>query len=166
MGARIHLKDLPESMQKQLRGDKKVRKNPVAKMRAPLRGTPHKMVGIRLPMPPSVNLIYRPGEAKGSRFLTKEAKAFREAVGEACMEQGIGHVIGEHISIVIWMYGGGSDVDNALKATLDALQAARVFDDDKFIDRLSINKAALTSGGPYLSVQLEGDMPCTKKRPT
>ena len=39
------------------------------------------------------------------------------------------------------------DLDNRLKACLDAMQDAGVFDDDEQIDHLTIQRAAIKSGG-------------------
>ena len=44
------------------------------------------------------------------------------------------------------------DLDNLYKALLDALQAARIYDDDSQIDDLQITRGATTPGG---AIQLQ-----------
>jgi Holliday junction resolvase RusA-like endonuclease len=53
------------------------------------------------------------------------------------------------------------DLDNRLKACLDAMQDAGVYDDDEQIDYLTIQRAAIKSGGG-VKVTIEViDMPLT-----
>lgn len=99
---------------------------------------------ISLPFPPSVNHMYEPGY-RGKRVLTRRAKLFRETVVALVIDRANRlkaplPIVGA-VAVEIVAHPPDEkrrDVDNLLKATLDALQAARVFCDDRQVEHLTI----------------------------
>ena len=74
--------------------------------------------------------------------ISDEGKAYQDAVAKAC--RGRDGVMGR---MAVWIKACPSDkrkrdLDNLLKATLDALNAAGMFEDDSFIDDLHIVRSA------------------------
>jgi len=92
---------------------------------------------VGLPWPPSVNLYWRHG--RGRTYIDKPGKTFRENVaaaigGERLLMQG-------RLVVDIEAHPPDNrrrDLDNVLKALLDALEHAGVYEDDSQIDKLSI----------------------------
>lgn len=95
-----------------------------------------------IPWPPSMNNGYWCRARNGGVYLSATGKAFRENVMACVLESCCGHVEGRlHVEIYLHSPDYGStnwDIDNRAKATLDALQHAGVFADDKQIDSLKI----------------------------
>jgi crossover junction endodeoxyribonuclease RusA len=109
---------------------------------------------IQLPFPPSVNHMYRAGFG-GKRLLTRQAKSFRNSVClivlDKCnrVESPLPIVGSIWVSIIANFPNNDRkrDIDNLLKATLDALQAAKVFCDDSQVGRLTIERAVNVNDG-------------------
>lgn len=100
---------------------------------------------IVLPWPPSVNHMYRPG-GRGRRVLTKQAMLFRETVSALVLDRSnrtkaelpiVGAIAIEAIACPP-DDSRRRDLDNTLKATLDALQHARAFCDDAQVGQITI----------------------------
>lgn len=95
------------------------------------------MVSYTLPFPPSVNTYYRRGAR--STYMSKQGIAFKKAVAEiVCADP---QKIEGRLSVFISLSSPSRrkfDIDNRIKACLDALQDAGVFDDDEQIDRLGV----------------------------
>lgn len=114
------------------------------------------MIRLELPWPPSVNLIWR--SVKGRVLLSREGREYRRLVGNIVM-------IGRHpsmgrsaVKMTVDAYMPDNrrrDIDNLNKAACDALQAARVFEDDSQIVELHIRKAGIDRNRPRLDVTLE-----------
>ena len=83
-----------------------------------------------LPYPPTVNHIYR--RARGHLSLTPEALAFRHAVRMIAQVQGVEPMSGP-VAVFLDVYRPRrrGDLDNLLKAVLDALQGAAYHDDQQ-----------------------------------
>jgi len=83
-----------------------------------------------LPYPPTVNHIYR--RARGHLSLTPEALAFRHAVRMIAMVQAVTPILGP-VAVFLDAYRPRrrGDLDNILKATLDALNGIAYRDDDQ-----------------------------------
>jgi crossover junction endodeoxyribonuclease RusA len=109
-----------------------------------------------VPYPPSVNTYWRTWQ--GRTVISKKGRDYRDTIVKQ----------GKHDE---WMALGGSvrlavtisahmpdrrrrDLDNTLKALLDSLQHASVFDDDEQIDRILIERAGVEPPG-YLEVEIE-----------
>jgi crossover junction endodeoxyribonuclease RusA len=91
------------------------------------------LIRLELPMPPSANVYWR--YDKGRVHLSKEAKVFREAVRLAWVLSGQKSLSGRlGVHGYLWFLTVRGDVDNRAKATLDALQHAGVYADDKQVN--------------------------------
>ena len=112
---------------------------------------------IILPYPPSVN-HYWVHTGRGVR-VSDAGKSFRLAVSmtvNAMRRDGLAppHAIGGRLAVEVFVYPPDNrqrDLDNVLKATLDALGssdgACRVYGDDAQIDRLVVTRCAVASPG-------------------
>jgi Holliday junction resolvase RusA-like endonuclease len=108
------------------------------------------MVGIELSYPPSVNHYWR---RFGPRTLISRAgRAYRTRVCLLLAARRVRPLVGPlavHID-VIPPDRRRRDVDNLLKATLDALEYGGVYHDDSQIVSLSISKRGVVPGGRAL----------------
>jgi crossover junction endodeoxyribonuclease RusA len=91
-----------------------------------------------LPYPPTVNHIYR--RARGHLSLTPEALAFRHAVRLIAQAQGVQPISGP-VAVFLDVYRPRrrGDLDNLLKAVLDACNGIAYEDDDQVI-RIEANR--------------------------
>lgn len=99
------------------------------------------MLKIDLPWPPSINHYWR--HTKNGHYISNEGKQYRDLVFYQCLKhQGIFNK-DNRLSVHIQAYPPDKrkrDLDNVLKALLDALQHAGIYTDDSQIDRLSISR--------------------------
>lgn len=106
------------------------------------------MTEIVLPFPPSTNTYWRSVPGKGV-LISAGGRQYRSAVHALAVSQGW-HKFGDKrlsVSIEAWMPDKRRrDLDNLLKATLDALTHAGVWHDDSQIDALTIIRAPLVGG--------------------
>ena len=105
------------------------------------------MIGLTLPFPPSANAYIR--HAGHRHYFSKEANAFREAVAEIVAEQKIKAPPGR-LMVTIRLFAPtrrAYDIDNRVKALLDALQHAGCFPDDEAIDELQVARGPIIKGG-------------------
>ena len=106
----------------------------------------------RLPWPPSTNTYWRRGG--NVTYLTKRAKEFRKDVAAIINDldwEGLHSFssaarLGVHIELTL-PDRRKRDIDNHIKATLDALQHAGVFYDDEQIDELRIKRLHIEPPG-------------------
>lgn len=114
------------------------------------------MIRMTLPWPPSVNRIWR--QHKGRVLLSKDGRQYRADVLAAWLPlrvQGFGRAP-LRVSIEAWMPDARRrDIDNLNKAALDAMQAARVFEDDSQVVDLRIRRAGMDRANPRLEITLE-----------
>ena len=109
-------------------------------------------IEIHLPWPPTVNSYY--GHAcRGKRvipYIKKPGKQYRLAVEEAVHEQ-VGYLnLDECLHVEVILYPPDKrrrDLDNYMKALLDAMTLAQVWEDDVLIDQLSIFRGRQSAGG-------------------
>lgn len=98
------------------------------------------LVNLTLPYPPSVNHYWR--HTSRGTFLTSRAKSYRSQVILEVRRQLINLVIlTGPLSVSIVAHAPDRrrrDLDNLLKATLDAMDHAGVYDDDSQIRKLSL----------------------------
>lgn len=111
---------------------------------------------LELPFPPSTNRIWR---HVGSRVLiSREGRAYRTEVQRLVMVARV-HGFGRRkvrVTVEASMPDARRrDIDNLWKAAGDALQAARVFDDDSQIVELTIRHAGIDRERPRLDVTVE-----------
>ena len=107
-----------------------------------------------LPWPPSVNRYWR--TFRGRMLISADGRTYRqEAVAAAVTGDRFGSAK-VRVSIEVWLPDNRRrDVDNLLKAPLDALCHAGIYDDDSQIVELSIRRAGLDKANPRLEITLE-----------
>ena len=106
------------------------------------------MVIFDLPLPPSMNSYWR--NFRGRTILSKAGRQFKADVSKAVIAQNVPKLGLQRIKVRIHLFPKDRrkiDIDNRLKACLDAMQDAGVYDDDEQIDYLTIQRAAIKSGG-------------------
>lgn len=95
---------------------------------------------IYLPWPPTVNSYYSAGHGK-ARYISAKGRIFRDQVVQSVSEQapGITHAGRLYVEVVLHPPDKRTrDLDNYMKALLDALTHAGLWVDDSQIDQLSI----------------------------
>jgi len=105
---------------------------------------------LELPYPPTVNSYWKRNR-NGSVRVGEVGMAFRKAVWAWCRQNRIKPLTGR-LAMAIELYPPDKrrrDIDNVLKATLDALQHGGAYADDCQIDYLTISRSgsAVTKGG-------------------
>ncbi len=102
---------------------------------------------LELPFPPSVNHLWR---RVGHRtLLSRGGRAFRRSVQAVLSARGVQPIAGR-LAVTIDVYPPDRrrrDLDNALKALLDALQHGGAYHDDAQIDDLHIRRCECVPGG-------------------
>lgn len=107
------------------------------------------MITIELPHPPSVNTYWRIGH-HGRMHISAQGVDYRRAVMEAVAGAGLRMGYSTPVTVhVVWYPPDNRrrDIDNVLKALLDALGAANVYEDDSQVHALSIERGPVTKGG-------------------
>ena len=106
------------------------------------------MTIIKLPYPPSVNAYWR--HFRGRTVLSKTGREFKTAVAECVVAQNIPKFGTKRLEMTLWLYPRSklvTDLDNRLKAVLDGLEEAGVYDNDSQIDVLMIQRGEIRKGG-------------------
>lgn len=101
-----------------------------------------------LPWPPSINHYWRRAK-QGGMMISAEGKRYRADALAAVWSQGRKRHAGR-LAVVIFVQPPNRirrDIDNLLKAPLDALTHAGVWDDDEQIDDLRIVRGPRVKGG-------------------
>lgn len=96
---------------------------------------------LTLPFPPTVNHSTMP-DGFGGRYLTPDHRAFRSAVDWIVSRRELKPLTGR-LRVEIELFPADRrkwDIDNRIKAVLDALQHAGLFADDECIDQLEITR--------------------------
>lgn len=115
------------------------------------------MQTLTLPFPPSVNHYW--GVRGIHRFVDQKGKFFRAKVGEIVSEANIQPIQGR-MAVFISLFPPDRrkrDLDNVLKALLDALQHAGCYEDDSQIDDLQIVRCEVRKGGSCVVLLTEID---------
>jgi crossover junction endodeoxyribonuclease RusA len=98
-----------------------------------------------LPYPPSNNRYYR--HARGRHYISAEGETYRGKV----LAQAQGARLGAaRLAVEITVHPPDRrrrDLDNTLKALLDALAHAGVYDNDEQIDMLHVRRSEVIKGG-------------------
>lgn len=111
---------------------------------------------LELPFPPTVNSYYV--KTQRGVYISKQGRIFRERVADACAEQSCYNKLIDHkIEVDVILYPPDArkrDLDNYMKALLDALTQAKVWRDDMLIDKLTAHRGAKSAGGAtYLRIK-------------
>lgn len=104
------------------------------------------MTALTLPYPPSVNRYWR-SLGRGRVVLSREGREYREAVARATgpLKRADGRL---SVMIQATMPDRRTrDLDNLLKATLDALKYAGAYEDDSQIDEIRIMRGNVRKPG-------------------
>jgi crossover junction endodeoxyribonuclease RusA len=118
------------------------------------------VIDVVLPYPPSVNHYYR---HVGPRVLiSREGRCYREQVGSVLRALGIEPLAGP-LALRLRLHPPDRrrrDLDNTLKALLDALQHGRAYVDDSQVALLLVEKAEPRPGGRVrVSLRAREDLP-------
>jgi len=110
---------------------------------------------LTLPYPPSVNTYWR---ASGKRrFISKAGVLFKQNVRELISSSGYDSFADSRLRVDITICPRSKrrfDLDNLLKATLDAMQDAGLYQDDEQVDDLRIRRGEPVKGGACI-VEIE-----------
>ncbi len=92
-----------------------------------------------LPLPPSVNEIYRHDPKSGRRVRTKALDTYKKTVGMYFVAQRVSHPAWQTAHELgyeahIFVPTRASDCSNRIKAFEDSMQAALGFNDNRFVD--------------------------------
>ena len=96
-------------------------------------------VWLELPFPPSMNTYWR--NFRGRTVLSKAGRQFKIAVQDYIIEKNIPKFGDKKLKITMILRPRDKrkiDIDNRIKAVLDSLQDAGVFDDDFQVDHLEM----------------------------
>ena len=119
------------------------------------------MIVLNLPFPPSVNTYYRRGAH--ATYMSKQGREYKKAVAEYIAESNTPKLGAARLSleIVLWPKDKRKyDIDNRIKALLDSLQDAGVFDDDEQIDQINVYRGigTVSGGNARVLIWVEGEM--------
>lgn len=106
-----------------------------------------KPIQLLLPWPPSVNHYWL--SRGNARFIGKAGRAFRQAVAEECADQGVVALEGR-LAVYVSLFPPDKrarDIDNILKALLDACEHAGCYTSDNQIDELHVVRQGVQKGG-------------------
>jgi crossover junction endodeoxyribonuclease RusA len=95
----------------------------------------------RLPWPPSVNNYIKRGNNR--TYMTKQGKKFRGEVCDQILGEETWGTLRGRLSVHIELTMPSKakrDIDNHIKAVLDSLQAAGVFENDEQVDHIRVTR--------------------------
>lgn len=108
---------------------------------------------LSLPYPPSVNTYWR---ANGKRrFISKAGVEFKKSVADYVIDNNIPKFGSVRLDMDIVIRPRSKrifDIDNLLKAILDSLMDAGVYDDDSQVDKLCITRGDACKGGACIVI--------------
>lgn len=111
------------------------------------------MITLELPYPPSVNHYWR--YAGRHLYLSREGRNFRERVTQIVLGQEIQCIARDrHLFLSVTIHPPDRrrrDIDNILKGLLDAMQHARLYEDDSQIKKLLAEMREPVAGGKILA---------------
>jgi crossover junction endodeoxyribonuclease RusA len=108
---------------------------------------PSRVVRLEFPWPPSVNHYWR--WFRNRCFISAEGVKFREHVCALSIDAKGSFINNERLKVHIDAYPPDRrkrDLDNVLKALLDSIQHAGVYEDDNQIDLLTIKRSSALEG--------------------
>lgn len=136
------------------------------------------MIALTLPLPPSMNSYWRSATTKPRQFCSRmrggqktmspitvyisdKGQRFRTDVIAAVLQARANKKLTGRLQVDLVIHPADKrvqDIDNRIKATLDALTHAGVYADDSQIDRLIVCRGDIVKGGQcqVLITELEG----------
>ena len=105
-------------------------------------------VSFSVPYPPSMNTMWR--NFRGRTVLSKAGRIFREQVNFLVIDKNIPKFGDKKLKVTMILRPRDkrkTDIDNRIKAVLDALEHAGVFDDDFQVDHLEMIRGEPLKGG-------------------
>ena len=124
----------------------------------------HEPFRIELPFPPSVNHYWR--RVGNKTLISERGRTFRKDVCTLVLASGLRTPFAEGVSLrmeVIAPDRRRRDLDNLLKAPLDALQHAGVYHDDTQIEELSVCRRGILAPGSVVVTVCEIRTNCAIK---
>lgn len=118
-------------------------------------------VTIHCPLPPSVNRLWRNRKDRKAPYLDRRYATWKRVFDSIIMATVPRPKIGGSFIAVITLdrdkLHGNSDIDNRVKALMDALQKTKVIENDKLAESLTVRKGHAPEGcrvtiSPYRSV--------------
>ena len=105
---------------------------------------------VTLPWPPSINTYWRRGPR--STYLSPKGREFKAAVADLVSDMSNRINLDPKARLAVFMGLSAPsrreyDIDNRIKAVLDALQDAGVFEDDEQIDHISVVRMDVSKRG-------------------
>lgn len=110
---------------------------------------------LTIPFPPSVNRLWR--QFKGRTIVSKVGREYRKSVAFACLDSQWPEIPEADVSVVIRAFMPDArrrDLDNLLKASLDGLTLAGIWQDDSQIKKLTIEHCGIDRDNPRLEVEV------------
>ena len=95
-----------------------------------------------------MNIYWR--NFRGNTVLSAAGREYKKAVWACVHKQKIPKFANKRLEVTMWLYPRSkvvTDLDNRLKAVLDGLEEAGVYENDGQIDVLSIQRGAMRKGG-------------------
>lgn len=106
------------------------------------------MTTFTIPFPPSTNHIWKSSGKR--RFLSSEYVAFKGMVDFIVKRERVPRIGEKRMAVAIELCGPNRrkyDIDNRVKAILDALTASGVWEDDEQVDQLHVRRGEIVKGG-------------------
>jgi crossover junction endodeoxyribonuclease RusA len=106
------------------------------------------MIEFELPWPPSINNYYK--RVLRGVVINEKGVAYRRDVKLLLAQYVDSFTLEQRLNMTINVFPPdkrGRDLDNLLKASIDAMQHARVFPDDKQIDKLAVIRQDIVKPG-------------------
>lgn len=103
-----------------------------------------------LPFPPTINSYYSGNRSGSTRYLSKHGREFRDSTIAEVRAQGCTVPLVARLQMTATLYAPDKrtrDLDNYMKALLDALTHAGVWLDDSQLDRLVILRGVIRKPG-------------------
>ena len=108
-----------------------------------------KEIYLELPFPPTVNSYY--SKTQRGIYISRKGREFRDMCADECHEQNAyGLLLFDRLQVDVILYPPDRrrrDLDNYMKALLDSLTQAKVWEDDEQVDNLIIHRGKIIPRG-------------------